>query len=659
MRLEQEVNIFAKDAIKRRFLAAETSVSVTQGKIAALISESEIQELQNSGTTMYSKLGKLDLNISGLTQQYSNLATKYDSVTNQYTALDSKLSEYKTTVDGLSANLSQVSTRLSNDYSTTETMNAAIKAAVDEISLSISKTYVTSEILSSTKSDLDKQAKNYASSAESSANANTDKLLKNYATSSDLNSAKDRVSTLESWKQEASVKITDSAIVATVTKSTEWSNKADKSSLISQINMSSEGIGIKSSLIKLEGIVTANNYFKINSDGSMETKSATIGGWKVNDTAIYKDVVSGNTTYRVWFQPPLTNYPDSTFVLSCQKKTGSNSFAADFVLYSNGKARFGTTTLNPNGSCALGENFKIDASGNVTAGTSKVNSDGSCIFGTNFKIDKAGNMTAGTSKINSDGSCALGTNFKVDKLGNVTIGTSKIKSDGSCVLGTKCTIEKTGAFSLGYLAIDTNGSLKYGDGNIRFSGAGGSGATTLQVKDGHKPVTLGDGFITVQNNNNGNITKIEPVGITTKNLNATGTKKRIVDTENYATRSLYCYEMPSPVFGDVGEAVLDENGKCIIMIDDIFSETIVTNIEYQVFLQKEGQGDAWIEKKEDTYFEVAGTPGLKFAWEIKARQKDYETERLEIFDEEDFTDIDYASEAAEMVDNFYKELEVA
>jgi len=57
MRLEQEVNIFAKDAIKRRFLAAETSVSVTQGKIAALISESEIQELQNSGTTMYRKVG--------------------------------------------------------------------------------------------------------------------------------------------------------------------------------------------------------------------------------------------------------------------------------------------------------------------------------------------------------------------------------------------------------------------------------------------------------------------------------------------------------------------------------------------------------------------------------------------------------------------------
>lgn len=603
MRLEQEVNIFAKDAIKRRFLAAETSVSVTQGKIAALISESEIQELQNSGTTMYSKLGKLDLNISGLTQQYSNLATKYDSVTNQYTALDSKLSEYKTTVDGLSANLSQVSTRLSNDYSTTETMNAAIKAAVDEISLSISKTYVTSEILSSTKSDLDKQAKDYASNAENSANANTDKLLKDYASNSDLKSAKDRVSVLETWKQEASVKITDSSIVATVTKSAQWADKADKSSLISQINMSTEGITINSSLIKLEGLVTANNYFKINTDGSVETKKAVIGGWNVDNTAIYKDIVSGDTTYRVYFQPPLQSAPDSTWILSCQKKTGEGStFYGSFVLYSDGKARFGTTYLYPDGSCALGENFKIDTSGN---------------------------MKAGTSKINSDGSCALGTNFKVDKSGNLKVGSTEIASSGDISFKSEILI------------------------------ATSSGTPACTAASGHRLSVLTRNGLQVANTDNGNLTRIEPVGITTKNLTASGTKKRVVNTDNYAVRSLYCYEMPSPVFGDVGEATLDESGKCIIMIDDIFSETIVTNIEYQVFLQKEGQGDVWIEKKEDTYFEAAGTPELKFAWEIKARQKDYETERLEIFDEEDFTDIDYASEAAEMVDNFYKELEVA
>ena len=141
MRLQKEINIFAKEAMIKRLHAIETAVSVTQGNISAIISDSEIVELQNSETTMYSKLGKLDMSVSGLVQQYTDLTTKYDSVRNQYTAMDSKLASYKTSVDGLSANISQVSTRLNNNYSTTETMNAAISAAKDEISLSVSKTY--------------------------------------------------------------------------------------------------------------------------------------------------------------------------------------------------------------------------------------------------------------------------------------------------------------------------------------------------------------------------------------------------------------------------------------------------------------------------------------------------------------------------------------
>lgn len=47
-----------------------------------------------------------------------------------------------------------------------------------------------------------------------------------------------------------------------------------------------------------------------------------------------------------------------------------------------------------------------------------------------------------------------------------------------------------------------------------------------------------------------------------------------------------------------------------------------------MFLQKEGDGDCWIDKKEQTYFTVKGTPGLKFAFEIKARQADYEHMRF-------------------------------
>ena len=104
---------------------------------------------------------------------------------------------------------------------------------------------------------------------------------------------------------------------------------------------------------------------------------------------------------------------------------------------------------------------------------------------------------------------------------------------------------------------------------------------------------------------------------------------RVVPTENYSNRLQYCYETASPMFGDIGEGITDENGECIVEIGDIFTETVTTRIEYQVFLQKEGKGDLWIEKKEENYFIVHGTPDLKFAWELKAKQKDYEYVNLE------------------------------
>ena len=114
------------------------------------------------------------------------------------------------------------------------------------------------------------------------------------------------------------------------------------------------------------------------------------------------------------------------------------------------------------------------------------------------------------------------------------------------------------------------------------------------------------------------------------NLRVTGEKDRIVKTQNFDERLLNCYEMTSPMFGDVGTGETNENGECIIYIDDIFYETITSEIEYQVFLQKEGPGDIWVESKKNSYFSVKGTPNLKFSWEMKAKQKDYEYKRMEL-----------------------------
>lgn len=210
MRFQKEVNIFAPDAILKRFQANETNFSVVKGKIEALISESEIIELQNSKVTMYSKLADVKLTVHGLEQTYTDISSKYDSVTGKYTDLDAKVAEYKSTVDGFSSNLSQVKSNLKDNYSTTTTMNTAIQGKIDELSLSVSNTYAT----------------------------------------------RDAVGALETWKSEASQKITDSAIVSTVTSSTEWTKKADKASLISQINQSAEQIKIRASIIDLQGNIS-------------------------------------------------------------------------------------------------------------------------------------------------------------------------------------------------------------------------------------------------------------------------------------------------------------------------------------------------------------------------------------------------------------------
>lgn len=113
------------------------------------------------------------------------------------------------------------------------------------------------------------------------------------------------------------------------------------------------------------------------------------------------------------------------------------------------------------------------------------------------------------------------------------------------------------------------------------------------------------------------------------NLEVRGTKSRVARTENFSDRLLYCYETPTPMFGDLGRGTTNDRGIAIVDIDPAFSETINSGIEYQVFLQKEGDGDIWIAEKDTEFFMVRGTPNLKFSWEVKCIQKNFEHLRLD------------------------------
>lgn len=142
-------------------------------------------------------------------------------------------------------------------------------------------------------------------------------------------------------------------------------------------------------------------------------------------------------------------------------------------------------------------------------------------------------------------------------------------------------------------------------------------------------------------------------------LNVVGSKSRISKTQNYGMRHLYCYEMSSPVFGDIGSGMTSESGDCYVFIEDTFKETIDATYKYSVFLQKLGDGNLWVDEIAENYFKVKGTPNLPFSWEIKSKQCGYNLERLEQFkkiETETETEIDYEYQATRYLNNYEKEL---
>lgn len=138
-----------------------------------------------------------------------------------------------------------------------------------------------------------------------------------------------------------------------------------------------------------------------------------------------------------------------------------------------------------------------------------------------------------------------------------------------------------------------------------------------------------------------------------------GTKSRKVPTDQYSERLLYCYETPTPMFGDIGEGAIADDGKCFIWLDPVFAQTITTD-QYQVFLQKYGSGDCWVAERKSGYFVVEGTPGLAFGWEIKAKQLGFDQRRLDNANAPFSVPYqDYGETAAQHIQDIMKERDIS
>ena len=206
----------------------------------------------------------------------------------------------------------------------------------------------------------------------------------------------------------------------------------------------------------------------------------------------------------------------------------------------------------------------------------------------------------------------------------------KWDNTGADITGTIKTITSEGVYAKmkGQDIVFVNGNNDIDEQILMRIGA------TISTDDNFADINLGENTNFGIGGNGREILQIYPYdNWTTKILGnfevISGTKSRIAETENFSDRLLYCYETPTPMFGDVGCAQTNAEGVSIIDIDPVFAETISTGTEYQVFLQKEGPGDLWIQEKDESYFVVRGTPELKFSWELKCSQKHFEHLRLE------------------------------
>lgn len=232
----------------------------------------------------------------------------------------------------------------------------------------------------------------------------------------------------------------------------------------------------------------------------------------------------------------------------------------------------------------------------------------------------------------------------------------KVLSDGKVIGECVSGILKDIILENGSLTTPTITDAVICGGQIHMTGASGN---ALDVYEGEKGYEInsenineknpkGNKTVVLGNTPYGHIELYDESGnvgtmISASMMQTYGVKNRIVKTENYNDRLMYCYESMIPMFSDIGEGTIDETGKCIVYLDDVFIEAVDTECLYQVSLQAYGKGNCWLSKREPNYFVVEGTKDMTFGWEIKAVQRGYVNVRAEQLKREE-QQINYASD---------------
>ena len=202
------------------------------------------------------------------------------------------------------------------------------------------------------------------------------------------------------------------------------------------INFDVEGFQIDAQYINLNGAVTANEYFKINTDGSMIATGGDIGGWKIDDSSLSKKI-----KYKVTNGSSSTTYTSNVII--------QPSSSSDNKVFSIGQATGDYTSSDPskwdypfyvrNDGYLYATNAKIEGEINATSG--KI---GKCEIGTD------GHLKIGNTNI-SDGSISTSKIDGIQKLIADEISGTTITAEVANIAGW--TVNDYGIWSDGALTI--------------------------------------------------------------------------------------------------------------------------------------------------------------------------------------------------------------
>lgn len=116
------------------------------------------------------------------------------------------------------------------------------------------------------------------------------------------------------------------------------------------------------------------------------------------------------------------------------------------------------------------------------------------------------------------------------------------------------------------------------------------------------------------------------------NFNVSNGQKNSVVRTSQGQTAIHAYETAEYYFGDIGENNTGANNKVIVGIDQLFGQTINTDVQYQVFITPYSKAHLWVSQRlKDRFVVESDQPNAEFGWELKARRKGFEHTRLTNF----------------------------